>query len=113
MASLQDPLIAVPVSYLITGLLSAGARFIVSKEPPTIRRVIETIFLGGAAIFVSYPYLEEKGLSHGIINLVIAMISFAAKDILEVIIKLWEQIKTDPLALLRDFLNKLKPGGGS
>lgn len=113
MASLQDPLIAVPVSYLVTGLLAAGARFIISKEAPTIRRVVETIFLGGAAIFISYPYLDEKGLSNGTINLVIAFISFFVKDILEVGLKLWEQVKTDPLSLLRDFLNKMKPGGGS
>lgn len=113
MAGLQDPLIAVPVSYLITGLFAAGARFIISKEQPTLRRVVETIFLSGAAIFISYPYLEEKGFTSGILNLSVAMISFAAKDILEAIIKLWEQIKADPLSLLRDLLNKLKPGGGT
>lgn len=113
MASLHDPLIAVPVGYLITGLLSAGARFIISKEAPTIRRVLETIFLGGTAMFVSYPYLDEKGISHGSINAILGFSAFFAKDILEVLIKLWEQIKTDPLSLLRELLNKLKPGGGS
>lgn len=113
MPSLQDPLIAVPVSYLITGLLSAGARFIISKEAPTIRRVLETIFLGGAAMFISYPYLDEKGFSHGTINFILGFVSFFAKDILEVMIKLWEQIKSDPLSLLRELLNRIKPGGGT
>lgn len=113
MASLQDPLFAVPVSYLVTGLIAAGARFVLTKEPPTIRKVVEALVLAGAVIFSIYPYLQEKEYSHGIINLTLAVLAFAAKDTLEIILKLWQQVKKDPLSLLRDFLNKIKPDGDS
>lgn len=113
MGSLQDPLFAVPVSYLVTGLIAAGARFVLSKEPPTIRKVAEALVLAGAVIFVIYPYLHEEKYSHGIINLVLGILAFVAKDTLEIILKLWQQIKKDPLSLLRDFLNRIKPNGDS
>lgn len=113
MASLHDPIIAVPVSYLVTALISAGARFVASKEPPTIRRILETLIASGALVIGSYPYLEEKGYGPGLMNLIVAGGSFAAKDILEVFLRLWEQLKSDPLALLREFLNSRKPGGDS
>lgn len=111
MASLQDPIIAVPVSYLVTAVLAAGARFVVSKEPPTVRRILETLVASGALVLGAYPYLEEKGYGHGVMNLLVAGGAFAAKDILEAWIKLWEQLKADPLAMLREFLNSRKPGG--
>lgn len=111
MSDLHDPLLAVPVSYLITGLLAAGARFILTKEPPTMRRVIESLLLALAVIFSIYPYLKEETYSHGIINIIIGFLSFTAKNILEVLDIIWEQIKKDPLSLLREFLNKIKPGG--
>lgn len=113
MDSLQNPLVAVPVSYLVTGLLAAGARFIVSKELPTIRRVVETLITSGAVIFTIYPWVQEQDYKHGEVNLIIAIAAFGAKDMLEVMIKLWTQIKKDPLSLLRDFLNRIKPGGDS
>lgn len=112
MDSLHSTFSAVPVGYLITGLLAAGARFIVSKEAPTLKRVIETVILSMAVIFAAYPYLIEREYSGGVLNLVIALISFAAKDILEFIIKLFNQLKDDPLSILRDFLNRVRPGGG-
>ena len=113
MSSLHDPIIAVPVSYLVTALIAAGARFVASKEPPTVRRIIETIIASSALVIGSYPYLEEKGYGPGLMNLIVAGGSFAAKDILEVLLKLWEQLKADPLALLREYLNSRKPGGDS
>lgn len=113
MSSLQDPIVAVPVSYLVTALVAAGARFMVSREPPTVRRILETLITSMALVIGFYPYLEEKSYGPGHTNLIIALGAFAAKDILEAILKLWGQIKTDPLALLREYLNSRKPGGDS
>jgi drug/metabolite transporter (DMT)-like permease len=113
MSSLHDPIIAVPVSYLVTALVAAGARFVVSKEPPTIRKILETLIASSALVIGAYPYLEEKGYGPGLMNLIVAAGSFAAKDILEAVLKLWEQLKSDPLALLREYLNSKKPGGDS
>lgn len=113
MASLHDPIIAVPVSYLVTALIAAGARFVVSKEPPTVRRILETVVTSGALVIGAYPYLEERNYGPGLMNLIVAGGAFAAKDILEVVLKLWEQLKADPLALLREYLNSRKPGGDS
>ena len=113
MSSLQDPVVAVPVSYLVTALVASGARFVISKEPPTVRRIIETIIASSALVIGSYPYLEERDYGPGVMNLIVAGGSFAAKDILEVFLKLWEQLKADPLALLREYLNSRKPGGDS
>ncbi len=110
MDSLSSPAIAVPVSYLITLLIAAGARFVVSKEAPTIQGVIGTLILSGAVVISIYPWLEEKEYSHGTLNLIVALLAFGAKDILETLIKLASQIRKDPLVLLRDWLNKVHPG---
>lgn len=111
MDSLTSPAIAVPVSYLITLLIAAGARFVISKEAPTIKGVIGTLVLSGAVVISIYPWLEEKEYSHGTLNLIVALLAFGAKDILETLIKLASQIKKDPLLLLRDYLNKIRPNG--
>lgn len=109
MSSLQDPLIAVPVSYLITGLLAAGARFVISKEAPTLGKIVETLVVSGAVIFSIYPYLQEKEYGAGVMNLIIASCSFGARDILGGLVRLGVQFKNDPMAFLREYLNRTKP----
>lgn len=104
--------LAIPVSYLITALIAAGARFVVSKEAPTLGKVVSTIILSTAVVISLYPWLKEKEYSDGTLNLIIALLAFAARDILETLIKLGAQIKKDPLTLLRDWLNKIKPVDG-
>lgn len=110
MDSLQS--LAIPVSYLITALIAAGARFVVSKEPPTIGKIIGTIVLSLAVVISLYPWLKEKEYSDGTLNLIISLLAFGARDILETLIKLGAQLKKDPLSLLRDWLNRLRPPNG-
>ena len=112
MLGLQDPVVAVPVSYLVTALVASGARFVISKEVPSLRRILETLIASLALVTASYPYLEEQGLGPGLTNLIVASGAFAAPDILETLLKLWKQIKEDPLAIVRELLNYFKPKGG-
>jgi len=98
-----------PVGFLVMTILAAGARFIMSDEPITTRRMVETLLLSIALVFAIYPYIHEKDIGKGMTNLVIASASFLAKDILETLIRLWRQIKTDPLKLLQDWLNRRDP----
>lgn len=113
MLGLHDPVVAVPVSYLVTALVASGARFVVSKEPPSLRKLIETLIASLALVIASYPYLEEQGLGNGLTNLVVATGAFMAPDVLETVLKLWKQVKADPLAVVRELLNYFKPKGGS
>lgn len=112
MSSLQDPAIAVPVSYLVTALVASGARFVMTKEAPSIKRIFETLVASLALVVASYPYLEEQGLGKGLLNLIVATGAFMAPDILESLLKLWKQIKADPLAIVRELLNYFRPKGG-
>lgn len=117
MASLD--LLGLPVSYLVLILIAAGARFMLTKEPPTPKLLCGSVLwgllvvLGGYELLVSIATSEETGkLNKGIVTAGVALGSFFAKDLLEILIKLLEQVRVDPLALLRDLLNKYKPGNG-
>lgn len=112
-------IVSVPISYLVLALLAGGARFLLIREPPTFKMLIATIVWGLLVVIASYDWLldlatsEDKELNKGLVTLLVAIGAFGGKDILEILLKLLEQIKVDPLALLRDLLNRYKPGSGS
>lgn len=105
--------IDVPVGYLVLVLLASVARFLLLKEPPAWRVLLAMPVSALLTIVAIHPWLSEKELSKGLLTLIVAFISFGAKDILEFLLFLAVQIKKDPLAIVREFLNKIKPPGGS
>lgn len=116
----QLEIIDVPISYLVLVLIAAGARFMLTKkEPPTLKLLAAStiwglfIVISTHGLVVSWATNAETGKTNtGLVALITALSSFCAKDILETIDKLWEQVKNDPLGLLREFLNKIRPSKG-
>lgn len=109
-------IIGVPISYLVLVFIAAGARFMLAKEPPTLKLLFGSIIWGLLVVIASYQLVIEiatdplTGMtSKGIVTALVAIGAFVAKDILEILIKLLEQIRVDPLALLRDLLNRYNP----
>lgn len=108
--------LGVPVSYLVLVLIAAGARFMLTKDPPTLKLLFGSILWGLLVVIATYQLILEfatddlTGItSKGLVTALVAVGAFFAKDILEISIKLFEQIKVDPLALLRDLLNRYRP----
>ena len=108
--------LGVPVSYLVLVLIAAGARFMLTKDPPTLKLLFGSILWGLLVVLATYQLILEfatdalTGItSKGLVTALVAVGAFFAKDILEISIKLFEQIKVDPLALLRDLLNRYRP----
>ena len=108
--------LGVPVSYLVLVLIAAGARFMLTKDPPTLKLLFGSILWGLLVVLSTYQLILEfatdalTGItSKGLVTALVAVGAFFAKDILEISIKLFEQIKVDPLALLRDLLNRYRP----
>lgn len=109
-------IIGVPVSYLVLVLLAAGARFMLIKEPPTLKLLFGSIIWGLLVVIATYQLVVEVATdpitgvpNKGKVTAIVALGAFIAKDILEILIKLLEQIRLDPLAILRDLLNRYKP----
>lgn len=109
-------IIGVPVSYLVLVLIAAGARFMLMKEPPTLKLLFGSITWGLLVVIATYQLVVEvatdpiSGVANkGEVTAIVALGAFVAKDILEILIKLLEQIRRDPLAILRDILNRYRP----
>ena len=109
-------IIGVPVSYLVLVLIAAGARFMLMKEPPTLKLLFGSIIWGLFVVIATYQLVVEVATdpitgvpNKGEVTAIVALGAFIAKDILEILIKLLEQIRLDPLAILRDLLNRYKP----
>lgn len=109
-------IIGVPVSYLVLVLIAAGARFMLIKEPPTLKLLFGSIIWGLLVVIATYQLVVEVATdpitgvpNKGEVTAIVALGAFIAKDILEILIKLLEQIRLDPLAILRDLLNRYKP----
>ena len=87
-----------------------------AKDPPTVRAIISCILWGLFIVLATHDLLvawatnEEGVVNKGLVTGITALTSFVAKDILEFVIKLMDQLKEDPLSVLRDFLNYIKPG---
>lgn len=112
--------IGVPISYLVLVLIAAGARFMLTKDPPSLKLLFGSIIWGLLVVAGTYPLIVEYATdtdtgitSKGLVTALVATGAFFAKDLLEIAIKLFEQIKRDPLALLRELLNKYKPGSSN
>jgi len=109
-------MLGVPISYLVLVLIAAGARFMITKDPPTLKLLFGSILWGLLVVLATYQLILEfatdalTGItSKGLVTALVAVGAFFAKDILEILIKLFEQMKVDPLALLRDLLNRYRP----
>lgn len=105
--------IDVPVGYLVIVLLASAARFLLLKEPPSWRVLLSMPVYSLLAIVAIHPWLVERGYSKGMLTLIVASVSFSARDILEFIVFLAFQLKKDPMRILREFLEKIKPPGGN
>lgn len=104
-------IISVPPSLLVLAILAAGARFFVASELPNLWGIVSAVVL---ALFISaaiHPLLEDKEYSKGLVTLMIALGSFFARDILELGIRLMQQAKADPMAIVRELLNWRRGGG--
>lgn len=101
----------VPVGYLVLVLLASAARFLLLREPPSWKVMLAMPVSALLVITAIHPWLVETEYSRGTVTMLIALGSFAAKDILEFLLFLAVQLKKDPLGLLREFLNKTKPPG--
>ena len=109
----------IPVGHLVLVLIAAGARFTLPSkdhEAPTLRLLIGAVLAALFLVVAVYSLLKEYEvkliLTSGWITLIVAFISFFARDILMIFVRLFEQIRKDPLAILREllaFLTKWKP----
>lgn len=97
--------LGVPLTVLVLALLAAGARFILAPAVPNIRGIISTAVLAIFLVVVCHHWLEESGMSQGKQRVALAMLSFFARDILSIGIRLLEQVLADPMGALRDYLN--------
>lgn len=112
-----EGLVGLPVSYLVLILIASGARFMLAKNAPDFKLLLGSILWGLFVVLGTYDLMlavafneEAQKVNKGMVTALVAIGAFLAKDILEILIKLFEQIKVDPLALLRDLLNNYKPG---
>lgn len=112
-----EGLVGLPVSYLVLILIASGARFMLAKSAPDFKLLLGSILWGLFVVLGTYDLMlhvawddELQKTNKGVVTALVALGSFLAKDILEIVIKLFEQIKVDPLALLRDLLNNYRPG---
>lgn len=106
----------IPVGYLVLVFVAAGARFMLAKEPPTIKLLLATCLWGLFVVLAGYDWVSAWAtdkttgvVNKGLVTALVAAGSFLAKDILQGLIKLLEQVSNDPLSFLRDWLNKRSP----
>jgi len=100
-----EPILGVPLSVIVLFLLAAGARIFIASEPLTYKGILGQIFYTFFVGFVAYPYLANEVEAKGLITLMLAIGCFAARDILEIVLVLFKQVKNDPLGIVREFLN--------
>lgn len=112
-----EGVIGLPVSYLVLILIASGARFMLAKSAPDFKLLVGSLLWGLFVVLATYDIIvsfafdeETQKLNKGIVTALVAVGAFLAKDILEILIKLFEQLKVDPLALVRDLLNNYRPG---
>lgn len=103
----------IPVGFLVIVLLASAARFLLLKEAPSWKMILAIPVSALLVIASIHPWVVEEELSKGLVTLIVAAVSFAARDILEALLNLAAQIKQDPLKYLREFLERIKPPGGS
>lgn len=104
-----------PVGYLVLIFIACGARCMLAKEPPTIKMLIASCLWGFLVTFsthelvVSWATDSTGVVNKGWVTAATALGAFLAKDILEILMTLVGQIRSDPMSFLRDWLNRNKP----
>ena len=97
--------LGVPLNILLLCLIAGGTRVFLAVEPATINGIIGNILAAIFLALVLHPMLVDEDYSKGWITFLVATGSFAGRDILLIIPKLVAQIKKDPLAIIREYLN--------
>lgn len=98
-------ILILPVGVIVIAVLAAGARLSIADEDITLREAVSSLIIAMFMAVAIYPYLLETGLGDGQRVLVIALCTFASRDLLNMLIVLQQQIKRDPLGIVREFLN--------
>lgn len=100
-----EELLGVPLTIFFLCLLAGGTRVFLAVGPTTVKGIIGTLLAALFLALILHPFLVSKEYGQGFVTLLVAIGSFAARDILLILPKLLEQIAKDPLALVRDYLN--------
>lgn len=100
-----EAVLGIPLSVIIVVILSAGTRIFIASEQISTKGVLSYIFMSAFTGFVGYALLTDLEYTKGWITFMLAIGCLIAKDIVEFILKLATQLKQDPLAIVRDFLN--------
>lgn len=98
-------MLGIPSNILILCLLAGGVRVALDVEPYTVKGIMGIISSSVLLALIVHPLLTDEEYSKGLVTLLVALGSFAAKDIFNVIQQLFQQIKKDPLGLVREYLN--------
>ena len=102
---LIEHLLGVPLNIIVLCLVAGATRILIASEAPTLWTITGTLVASLFLSLMAYPLLKEEEYSTGLITLLVAIGSFGGKDILHGVLKLYEQVKSDPLSLVRDYLN--------
>lgn len=89
---------------IVVAVLAAGARIGLSETCLNLKSVGTTVVTAAFLAVATHPLLVERGYSEGTITLAIAGLTFFSRDILDILLVLKNQVREDPLGLLRDYL---------
>lgn len=96
----------VPLNIIILCIMAGAARVLIASEALTIRGVLGIMTAALLLALIAYPYLTESGEhKKGLVTLLVAVGSLFAKDVGLFLIRLLDQAREDPLAIVRDLLN--------
>lgn len=98
-------ILGIPISIVLIALISAGARIFISTEQMTLKSVAGYLFFSVFAALITYPVLTDLGYTKSLVTLLVATGCLVAKDIILFILKLADQLRQDPLAIVREVIN--------
>lgn len=98
-------MLILPVGVVVIAVLAAGARLSIADADITLREAVSSLIIAVFMAVAIYPYLLETRLGDGQRVLTIALCTFMSRDLLNILIVLQQQIKRDPLGIVREFLN--------
>lgn len=101
----QDFEVGVPLPIVLLGLLAGGTRAFLSSDPPTLKAIVGTILASVFLAIILYPLLADTSYGKGLVTFLVAIGSITAADSLPILFKLLAQLRRDPLAILREYLN--------
>lgn len=107
----METLFNIPVGFLVLAFVGAGARFLNSTESkPTLMKLLSTVVCALLVVLASYPYMEEQEASRGTITLLIGVLSYFSKTVIDIVASLLDKAKADPIGFFSDLVMKLLPG---